>query len=87
MDIENINKQIQQEKEHHARTINRLQKEICKQNERHRRIMFDLQNKKFQQNKTKQNETLLTILGIVYVFLATPYGSYTHTASFTLTAK
>ena len=65
MDIENINKQIQQEKEHHARTINRLKKEICKQNERHQRIMFDLQNKKFQQNETKQNETLNKILELI----------------------
>ena len=65
MDIENINKQIQQEKEHHARTINRLKKEICKQNERHQRIMFDLQNKKSQQSKTKQHETLNKILELI----------------------
>lgn len=65
MDIENINKQIQQEKEHHARTINRLKKEIYKQNERHQRIMFDLQNKKYQQGKTKQNETLNKILELI----------------------
>ncbi len=64
MDIENINKQIQQEKEHHARIINRLKKEICKQNERHQRIMFDLQNKKFQQRETKQ-ETFNKILELI----------------------
>lgn len=65
MYVENINKQIQQEKEHHARTINRLKKEISKQNERHQRIISDLQNKKAQQSKTKQHETLNKILELI----------------------
>ena len=56
MDIELIDKYIQQEKDDHAKTINRLQKEICKANERHQRNLEYWRNKKEQVKTSKAIE-------------------------------
>lgn len=56
MEIELIDKYIQQEKDDHIRTINRLKKEICRQNERHQRNLEYWRNKKEQVKKSKAIE-------------------------------
>lgn len=58
MDIGNINKQIQAERNRHQQKINNLKTEITKENEHSRRTIEYLQRQKQQATKLNANENI-----------------------------
>ena len=56
--IDDINRQIQQEKESYSRNLNRLQQEILNLKQRHQRRISDLQNQKQQAISQIKHECL-----------------------------
>ena len=61
MDIENINKQIQTEKDSYNRDKNRLQQELLTLKQRHHRNMEYLKRQKEQATSQNTNESIFQI--------------------------
>ena len=73
MNIEEINKKIQAEKDSFNRDLNRLQQEILKLKERHQRTMSDLKSQKQQaknQVRIQTNENLAKLYELIQKALA-----------------
>lgn len=62
MDIKEINKKLQIEKDSYARDLNRLQQEIFKLKQRHQRTMEYWQRQKEQTIKQNANENVFKAL-------------------------
>ena len=62
MDVENINKQIQTEKDSYNRDKNRLQQELLTLKQRHHRNMEYLKRQKEQAAKRNANESIYIVI-------------------------
>lgn len=62
MDVENINKQIQTEKDSYNRAKNRLQQKLLTLKQRHHRNMEYLKRQKEQAAKRNANESIYIVI-------------------------